>query len=220
MPLLQSIRQALPSFSSPFFSSLSPSFSLRLPSHPALTRPRTQLAPRRVKYRKAHKGRVPIATGGSVKGTTLAYGDFGLRISGDGVRLTAKQLQSAEVALKRKLKVIKGAVVWMRVFPDIPVCVKGNETRMGKGKGSFEYWACRARTGRVVFELGGGGLREELAREALKLAAAKLPCQTDFITRAAGPRLGNLDLKPTLAVPEMPVELLKELESSPAAPLP
>jgi ribosomal protein L16 len=80
--------------------------------------------------------------GGSIKGTTLQLGTFGLRVL-ESTRLTAKQLTSAEVAVKRKIKPVKGAECWMRVFPDIPVCVKGNETRMGKGKGAFEYWACR-----------------------------------------------------------------------------
>lgn len=101
-----------------------------------------QLAPRRTKYRKAHKGRVPIPSGGSLKGTTLTMGEYGIRVL-TGVRLSAKQLQSAQTALKRKLRAVKGSQVFMRVFPDIPVCVKGNETRMGKGKGSFEFWACR-----------------------------------------------------------------------------
>lgn len=101
-----------------------------------------QLAPKRTKYKKAHKGRVPIPFGGSLKGTTLTMGEYGIRVLA-GVRLSAKQLHSAQTALKRKLRVIKGSQVFMRVFPDIPVCVKGNETRMGKGKGTFEYWACR-----------------------------------------------------------------------------
>ncbi|QRV82048.1 ribosomal protein L16p/L10e [Ceratobasidium sp. AG-Ba] len=162
---------------------------------------RSQLAPRRVRYRKSHKGRVPVPTGGSTKGTTLAFGDYGLRVKGDGMRLTAKQLQSAEVVIKRKLKVIKTSQIWMRVFPDLPVCVKGNETRMGKGKGSFEYWACRVPTGKVVFEIGGG-IREEIARDALRLAATKLPVLTEFISRSAGPKLGALDLPP---VPPKPI---------------
>ena len=82
-------------------------------------------------------------------------------------RLTADQLTSAITAIKRKIKPVKGAEVFMRVFPDIPVCVKGNETRMGKGKGSFEYWACRVPLGRVVFEVGGGGIREEIAKQGM-----------------------------------------------------
>lgn len=131
---------------------------------PSLVRFRHQLAPRRVNFVKRHKGVIPIPTGGSVKGTTLAYGEWGLRIKGQGVRLTAKQLTSAEEVIKRKIKPVKGAKVYLRVFPDIPVCIKvtpvpfhyfsltgftnfffyqGNETRMGKGKGTFEFWATR-----------------------------------------------------------------------------
>ncbi|KAG8746269.1 mitochondrial ribosomal large subunit component [Ceratobasidium sp. 414] len=166
----------------------------------SFTRARSQLAPRRVRYRKAHKGRVPVPIGGSIKGTTLAFGDYGLRVRGDGMRLTAKQLQSAEVVIKRKLKVVKSSQIWMRVFPDLPVCVKGNETRMGKGKGSFEYWACRVPTGKVVFEVGGG-IREEIARDALRLAATKLPVLTEFISRSAGPKLGALELPPVAPKP-------------------
>ena len=85
---------------------------------------RSQLAPMRVKYLRRHKGVLPIPIGGSIKGTTLAFGDWGIRIKGNGMRLTAKQLTAAEEVLKRKLKVVKGAKVYMRVFPDIPVCVK------------------------------------------------------------------------------------------------
>lgn len=102
----------------------------------------SNLGPRRTKYRKAHKGRVAFPTGGSVKGTTVSQGIYGIRTL-EPCRLSATQLSAAETALKRKLKVVRGSQVFMRVFPDVPVCVKGNETRMGKGKGSFEYWACR-----------------------------------------------------------------------------
>lgn len=153
---------------------------------------KSQLAPRRTKYRKAHKGRVPLAIGGSLKGTTLNEGMYGIRLL-EPARLTAKQLESAETALKRKLKVIKGAQVFLRVFPDIPVCVKGNETRMGKGKGSFEFWACRATIGKVIFEIGGPvDIRPEVAKEALKLAAVKLPVKSEFITKESAPRLGQI----------------------------
>jgi ribosomal protein L16 len=132
-----------------------------------------------------------IPTGGSIKGTTLQFGGFGLRLI-TAVRLTAAQLTSAQAALKRKIKPIKGAEVHLRVFPDVPVCVKGNETRMGKGKGSFEYWACRVPAGRVVFEISGGGIREEIAKQALKLAQVKIPVPTEFITVATPPRLGSI----------------------------
>ncbi|TFY82061.1 hypothetical protein EWM64_g1956 [Hericium alpestre] len=128
---------------------------------------RHQLAPRQVTYIKRHKGVIPIPIGGSVKGTTLAYGEWGIRIKGAGVRLTAKQLTTAEEVIKRKIKVVKGSKVYLRVFPDIPVCLKGNETRMGKGKGTFEFWATRVSTGRVIFEIGGAPIREELARDGM-----------------------------------------------------
>ncbi|KAI0674117.1 mitochondrial ribosomal protein L16 [Trametes maxima] len=164
-------------------------------------RGRHQLAPRSVKFLKRHKGVLPIPVGGSTKGTTLTFGEWGIRVKGNGMRITAKQLKSADEALKRKLKPIKGAKVYMRVFPDIPVCIKGNETRMGKGKGSFEFWATRVAPGRVIFELGGAPIREELAREALRLACDKLPTLMEFIDRKAPPRLGNL-----LITPEIPVD--------------
>jgi len=162
-------------------------------------RSRHQLAPRKVKYIKRHKGTIPIPIGGSTKGTTLAYGDWGIRIKGNGVRLTAKQLQTAEEVIKRIIKTVKGSKVYLRVFPDIPVCIKGNETRMGKGKGSFEFWATRVPTGRVIFEIGGAPIREELARQALRQAADKLPSTMEFITRKTPPRLGN-----TLVIPPTP----------------
>jgi ribosomal protein L16 len=166
------------------------------PRLPASVRFRSQLAPRQVQHVKRHKGRVPIPIGGSTKGTTLAYGEWGIRIKGMGVRFSAKQLTTAEEVIKRKIKVVKGAKVYLRVFPDIPVCIKGNETRMGKGKGTFEFWATRVPTGRVIFEIGGTPIREELAREALRQAADKLPTIMEFITRSTPPRLGNLVLQP------------------------
>ena len=95
---------------------------------PNLIRHRSQLAPRKVKWIKRHKGTVPIPIGGSIKGTTLAYGEWGIRIKGNGARLTAKQLQTAEDVIKRKLKIIKGSKVFMRIFPHIPVCVKVRTT--------------------------------------------------------------------------------------------
>ncbi|KAL0059285.1 39S ribosomal protein L16, mitochondrial [Marasmius tenuissimus] len=160
------------------------------------TRARSQLAPRQVKYIKRHKGVIPIPTGGSTRGTTLAFGQWGIRIKGNGARFSAKQLTTVEEVIKRKLKVLKGAKVWLRVFPDIPVCIKGNETRMGKGKGTFEFWATRQPTGRVIFEIGGVPIREELARDILRQAASKLPTKMEFISKDTPPRLGNLVLHP------------------------
>src|ERR1700722_15920026 len=89
-----------------------------------ISRARSQLAPRQVKHIKRHKGRIPIPTGGSIKGTTLAFGEWGIRIQGNGARFSAKQLTTAEEVIKRKIKVIKGCKVYCRVFPDIPVCIK------------------------------------------------------------------------------------------------
>ncbi|KAF9009477.1 ribosomal protein L10e/L16 [Cyathus striatus] len=160
------------------------------------SRNRGQLAPNKVKYAKRHKGRIPIPTGGSTKGTTLAFGDWGIRIVGNGARLSAKQLTTAQEVLKKKLKVFKGAKIYLRIFPDIPVCVKGNETRMGKGKGTFEFWATRVPTGRVIFEIGGVPIREELARDILRQASAKLPTKMEFINKTTPPRLGRLVLHP------------------------
>ncbi|KAI3617902.1 hypothetical protein CBS9595_003811 [Malassezia furfur] len=149
----------------------------------------SNLGPRRTKYRKAHKGRVSFPTGGSVKGTTVSQGIYGIRTL-EPCRLSATQLSAAETALKRKLKVVRGSQVFMRVFPDVPVCVKGNETRMGKGKGSFEYWACRYVAG--SYAIGGHvEVRKEVAKEALRLAAAKLPIRTEFVTVSTPPRLGR-----------------------------
>ncbi|KDQ22364.1 hypothetical protein PLEOSDRAFT_1050002 [Pleurotus ostreatus PC15] len=180
-------------------------------------RQRHQLAPRQVKHIKRHKGRIPIPIGGSTKGTTLAYGEWGIRIKGNGVRLSAKQLTTAEEVIKRKIKIIKGAKVYLRVFPDIPVCIKGNETRMGKGKGTFEFWATRVPKGRVIFEIGGSPIREELARDALRQAADKLPTKMEFISRATHPRLGNLVLHPPK--PVVPESLAGDNPTIPAAPI-
>lgn len=147
----------------------------------------SNLGPRRTKYRKSHKGRVSFPIGGSVKGTTVTQGMYGIRTL-EPCRITATQLTAAETALKRKLKVVRGSQVFMRVFPDVPVCVKGNETRMGKGKGSFEYWACRyvlfsvnigsVPVGRVLFEIGGHvEVRPEVAKDGMYCTTSFLPLQ-------------------------------------------
>ncbi|KAG5649526.1 hypothetical protein H0H81_003306 [Sphagnurus paluster] len=179
-------------------------------------RGRSQLAPKQVQNIKRHKGRIPIPTGGSTKGTTLAYGEWGIRIKGNGARLSAKQLTTAEEVIKKKIKVIKGTKVYLRVFPDIPVCIKGNETRMGKGKGTFEFWATRVPTGRVIFEIGGAPIREELARDALRQAADKLPTIMEFIDRNTPPRLGNLVLHPPKSPKVAPADATAE--TTPEAP--
>ncbi|KAA1099886.1 mitochondrial ribosomal large subunit component [Puccinia graminis f. sp. tritici] len=154
-------------------------------------RNRSDLAPKKFKYRKAFKGSTPIRTGGSTVATTLEHGQFGLRVL-EPCRLSAKTLQSCETAIKRAIKPTKGAQCYLRVFPDLPVCVKGNETRMGKGKGPFEYWACRAPVGRVLFEVGGGGIQKEMAFAALQHAKPRLPVKSEFIHLDSKARLGGI----------------------------
>ncbi|KAJ1822647.1 39S ribosomal protein L16, mitochondrial [Coemansia sp. RSA 2671] len=144
------------------------------------TRGLQNLQPRRRKYKKAQKGRVPVRTGGSTKGNYMAYGDYGLRVK-LGLRLSAKTISAIHVMLKRKLKAIKGLRIWLRVFPDIPVSTKGTEIRMGKGKGAFDYWACRVPKDKIIFEMCGPGLNTELAKDAIRQAGFKLGVPTEFV---------------------------------------
>ncbi|KAF9193004.1 mitochondrial ribosomal large subunit component [Haplosporangium sp. Z 11] len=141
------------------------------------------LQPKKMKYRKKHKGRIPIPIGGSTKGMYVEFGDYGLRIK-EGARLTAKQIQAAHTAIRRKIKTVKGSRIWTRVFPDIPVTSKGGESRMGKGKGSVDFFATRVGMNRIIFEIGGGGIRIEHAKEALRLASTKLPVAVEFVVKA------------------------------------
>ncbi|KAF9973481.1 mitochondrial ribosomal large subunit component [Actinomortierella ambigua] len=180
------------------------------------------LQPKRMKYRKKHKGKIPIPIGGSTKGTYVEFGDYGLRIK-DGCRMTAKQIQSAHTAIKRKIKTVKGSQIWTRVFPDIPVTSKGGEARMGKGKGSVDYYATRVGINRIIFEIGGGGLRREHAKEALRLAAAKMPVPTEFVVRAdivkppKVPRPAPSAVPKTAAKPQPVTSAAPSTPSSPAA---
>ncbi|MEH6527525.1 MAG: 50S ribosomal protein L16 [Sneathiella sp.] len=133
------------------------------------------LQPKRTKFRKAFKGRLK---GVATSGTTLNFGAFGLKAIEPG-RLTARQIEATRRAITRHIK--RAGRVWIRVFPDIPVSKKPTEVRMGKGKGSPEYWMVRIQPGKVMFELDGVPL--ELAKEAFERGAAKLPIKTKFITR-------------------------------------
>ncbi|KAJ1680233.1 39S ribosomal protein L16, mitochondrial [Spiromyces aspiralis] len=143
------------------------------------------LQPRRTKYKKYQKGRVPVRTGGSTKGNYLAFGDYGLRIK-SGTRLSAKVLSACYVALRRKLRPLKGSKIWLRVFPDIPVTTKGLEVRMGKGKGTFDYWACRVPKDKILFEIAApSGLSVEIAREAFRLVGHKLPVKSEFVLKTS-----------------------------------
>ena len=133
------------------------------------------LSPSRVKYRKVHKGRM---TGNAKGGTKVSFGDFGLQATTCGW-LTSRQIEAARRAMTRKVK--RGGKIWIRVFPDKPITEKPLEVRMGKGKGSVEYWVCQIQPGKVLYEIEG--VSEELAREAFSLAAAKLPFETVFVKR-------------------------------------
>ena len=133
------------------------------------------LQPARTKYRKAHKGRIH---GRATRGALLNYGTYGLRaIEPD--RIISKQIEAARVALTRYMK--RTGKVWLRIFPNIPVSKKPTEVRMGKGKGAPEYWACRVKPGRIIFEVDG--VSEEVAKEALYKASTKLPIKTKFVKR-------------------------------------
>ena len=133
------------------------------------------LQPVRSKYRKAHKGRIH---GKATRVATLNYGSYGLKAM-EPERVIGKQIEAARVALTRHMQ--RTGKVWSRVFPNIPVSKKPTEVRMGKGKGSPEYYACRVKPGRILFEVDG--VSEEVAREALYKASAKLPIKTKFIKR-------------------------------------
>ncbi|HEB49174.1 MAG TPA: 50S ribosomal protein L16 [Desulfobulbus sp.] len=134
------------------------------------------LSPRKVKHRKQHKGRM---RGTAQRGSHIAFGDYALKAVGCG-RMTAQQIEAGRVAINRKVK--RGGKMWIRVFPDKPITKKPAETRMGKGKGSPEYWVATIRPGKILYELKG--VPEELALEALKLAGYKLPFPTKVITRS------------------------------------
>ncbi len=133
------------------------------------------LLPKRVKYRRVHRGRM---TGKASRGNVLAYGDYGLQAA-EPCWVRSNQIEAARVAINRYLK--RGGRVWIKIFPDKPVTKKPAETRMGSGKGSPEYWVAVVKPGRVLFEVAG--VSREDAKEALRLASHKLPCKVKFIAR-------------------------------------
>ena len=133
------------------------------------------LSPKRTKFRKQHKGRIH---GEAKGGFDLNFGSYGLKAT-EPERVTARQIEAARRAMTRHMK--RQGRVWIRIFPDTPVTQKPTEVRMGKGKGSVEYWAAKVKPGRVMFELDG--VSEPIAREALRLAAMKLPIKTRIIAR-------------------------------------
>ena len=135
------------------------------------------LQPKKTKYRKAHKGRI---RGLATSGASLSFGEFGLKAM-EPDRVTARQIEAARRAMTRHMK--RAGRVWIRVFPDVPVSKKPLEVRMGSGKGTPELWVARVKPGRIMFEIGGVPIN--IAKEALSLAAAKLPIKTRFVERIA-----------------------------------
>ena len=133
------------------------------------------LAPKKVKYRKAHRGR---RTGKAYRGSTVSFGEFAIMSTQDAW-ITSRQIEAARIALTRKMKRV--GKVWIRIFPDKPITQKPAETRMGKGKGSPEYWVAVVKPGRILFEIEG--VAAELAKEAFRLASHKLPISTKVIAR-------------------------------------
>ncbi|MGH7497050.1 MAG: 50S ribosomal protein L16 [bacterium] len=132
------------------------------------------LMPKRVKYRKQQRGRMK---GKATRGSEISFGEFGLKAL-EPAWITARQIEAGRVAMTRSLK--RGGKVWIRVFPDKPVTEKPAETRMGKGKGTPEYWVAVIKPGRILFEIGG--VTKEVAQEAMRLAAHKLPIRTRFVS--------------------------------------
>ena len=133
------------------------------------------LLPKRVKYRRVHRGRL---TGKAMRGNTVTYGDYGLQAT-EPAWISSRQIEAARIAMTRYIK--RGGQVWIKIFPDKPITQKPAETRMGSGQGSPEYWVAVVKPGRVMFEIGG--VSEELAREAFRLASHKLPIKTKFVVK-------------------------------------
>lgn len=136
------------------------------------------LMPKRVKYRRVHRGRL---TGKATRGTTISNGSYGL-VALEPAWITSNQIEAARIAMTRYIR--RGGQVWIKIFPDKPITEKPAETRMGSGKGSPEYWVAVVKPGRVMFELGG--VSEETAREALRLASNKLPIKCKFVAKEEG----------------------------------
>ncbi|KAJ1502799.1 mitochondrial ribosomal large subunit component [Coelomomyces lativittatus] len=186
------LRSSSSRFSTSFFSPPYDRGSSLLTSHVSLRGfAKEIIPPRRRAFRKASKGRIPVPTGGSMVGTQLMYGRFGLKVT-EGTRLTAAQLESARRVLRRKLKDVNQAQCWLRVFPDIPVTKKGTEIRMGKGKGALDHYMCRVSLDRIVFEIDAPGLKWVMAKEALIQAGTRLPVPVKLVSVQSEQELGKI----------------------------
>ncbi|TGG86941.1 MAG: 50S ribosomal protein L16 [Aphanocapsa feldmannii 277cV] len=135
------------------------------------------LSPKRVKFRKQQRGRMK---GVATRGSTIAFGDFGLQAQECGW-ITSRQIEASRRAITRSVK--RGGKIWIRIFPDKSVTMRAAETRMGSGKGNPEFWVAVIKPGRILFEMGGAEISEELARKAMRLAQYKLPVKTRFLVR-------------------------------------
>ena len=136
------------------------------------------MQPKKMKFRRAHKGRI---SGLATSGAALNFGAYGLKAL-EPERVTARQIEAARRAITRQMK--RQGKVWIRIFPDVPVSKKPTEVRMGSGKGAPEFWAARVKPGRIMFEIDG--VADDVARESLRLGAAKLPIRTKIVTRLEG----------------------------------
>lgn len=168
-----------------------------------------EYAPRFKEVEKAQKGRVSVRTGGSIKGNSLEFGKIGLRLKSQGIRMHANQLQAADKVLRRELRPTKSKL-YTRFVCDLAVCIKGNQTRMGKGKGAFDHWASRMPTGKVLFEIDGP-IHDKVARDALRKAADKLPGLYEIITPESKVRVSLTHL---IDKPE-PVDYVEKLNAKP-----
>ncbi|RKP32784.1 hypothetical protein METBISCDRAFT_11682 [Metschnikowia bicuspidata] len=168
-----------------------------------------EYAPRYKRIRKQFKGRVSVRTGGSIKGSTVEFGEVGLRLKSNGVRMSALQLKEADKTITRVLRGTGGTLV-RRFICNVAVCVKGNQTRMGKGKGAFEYWACRVPTGKVLFEIKGN-VHDHVAKDAFVSASKKLPGVFEIVSRQSKPRVS-----PTAIIDKQePVDYLELMKKKP-----
>ena len=202
--LFSSIKTGTPSIGlSTFKPSINNSFLLNS------VRYKHEYAPRFKRIRKAFKGRVSVKTGGSIKGNSLEFGEYGLRLKSNGIRMTATQLQEADKVIKREIRPSNGQLI-TRFVCNTPVCIKGNQTRMGKGKGAFSHWACRVTTGKVLFEIKGK-VHEKVAKEALRKASDKLPGLFEIIKQDSKVRVS---INHCIDKPEK-VDYVEELNKNP-----
>ncbi|KAI5855895.1 50S ribosomal protein L16 [Tricharina praecox] len=152
------------------------------------------LLPKSGDHGSTRKGRPRVQTGGSTRGTTVVWGDYGMRMTDHHRRLTALQLRNAEETIKKKLRGMKYRI-YTRIAANIPVYTKGNETRMGTGKGSMDFWASRVHVSRVIIELKGD-IHEQIVKDAFRIAAAKLPGNYEMVKKGDVPMMGTIKLTP------------------------